>query len=132
MTTETSVVRRSVVRAADNVKRNTVAAGLADSSLDCLFLRSEPSERVSSVSRVRGEPDCPARRRRADRIRAWLPRLIGALTLVAGVHAIEPLPVGVFYADAQYMILAKSLVTGQGYRFLNLPGAPFGTHFPPG
>ena len=68
----------------------------------------------------------------ADRLKAWLPWLIGALTLVAAVHAIEPLPVGVFYDDAQYVILAKSLATGQGYRFLNLPGTPVGTHFPPG
>ncbi|HEY7236409.1 MAG TPA: hypothetical protein VH539_19770 [Gemmatimonadaceae bacterium] len=66
---------------------------------------------------------------RADR---WLPLLACALTLLAAVHAIEPLPVGVFYDDAQYVILAKSLATGHGYRFLNLPGAPSATHFPPG
>ena len=48
------------------------------------------------------------------------------------MHAIAPLPVGVFYDDAQYLILAKSLATGHGYRFLNLPGAPLATHFPPG
>ncbi|HKW47258.1 MAG TPA: hypothetical protein VJN70_07430 [Gemmatimonadaceae bacterium] len=67
-----------------------------------------------------------------SRLQVWLPWLVGALTLVAAVHAIEPLPVGVFYDDAQYVVLAKSLATGEGYRFINLPGAPFGTHFPPG
>lgn len=41
-------------------------------------------------------------------------------------------PVGVALDDAMYVILAKSLATGQGYRYLNLPGAPAGTHFPPG
>ena len=48
------------------------------------------------------------------------------------MHAIDPLPIGVFYDDAQYVVLAKALATGRGYRFLNLPGAPLGTHFPPG
>jgi hypothetical protein len=31
-----------------------------------------------------------------------------------------------------YVILAKSLATGQGYRYLNLPGTPVASHFPPG
>jgi hypothetical protein len=61
-----------------------------------------------------------------------MPWLVAALTLVAAMHAIEPLPVGVFYDDAQYVILAKALATGKGYRFLNLPGTPLATHFPPG
>jgi hypothetical protein len=34
--------------------------------------------------------------------------------------------------DAMYVVLAKSIATGQGYRSLNLPGAPVNTHFPPG
>jgi hypothetical protein len=68
----------------------------------------------------------------AERAQRWLPWLVGALALVATMHAIDPLPVGVFYDDAQYLILAKSLATGRGYRFLNLPGAPLATHFPPG
>lgn len=68
----------------------------------------------------------------ARRAATWLPWLTGVLTLVAALHAIEPLPVGVFYDDAQYLVLAKALATGNGYRFLNLPGAPAATHFPPG
>jgi hypothetical protein len=62
----------------------------------------------------------------------WLPWLTAALALLAAIHAIEPLPIGVFYDDAQYLVLAKALATGQGYRFINLPGAPLATHFPPG
>ena len=58
--------------------------------------------------------------------------LVGAVTLAAALLAIDPLPVGVFYDDAQYVILAKSLAGGEGYRFLNLPGSPAATHFPPG
>ena len=34
--------------------------------------------------------------------------------------------------DAMYVVLAKSLATGHGYRWINLPGAPAATHFPPG
>jgi len=67
-----------------------------------------------------------------SRAATWLPWLAAVITLIAAMHAIEPLPIGVFYDDAQYLVLAKSLATGQGYRFLNLPGAPLATHFPPG
>lgn len=70
--------------------------------------------------------------RDGSRVTRWLPWLTAALTLVAAIHAIEPLPIGVFYDDAQYLVLAKALATGQGYRFINLPGGPLATHFPPG
>lgn len=67
------------------------------------------------------------------RDREWIALTIAvALTLAAALVAIDPLPVGVFYDDAQYVILAKALASGDGYRFLNLPGAPAATHFPPG
>lgn len=39
---------------------------------------------------------------------------------------------GVFYDDGIYLILAKSLATGEGLRYLNLPGHPAATHYPPG
>lgn len=55
--------------------------------------------------------------------------LLGAL---AGVLTMTPYPVGSVVDDAMYLILAKSLATGEGYRSLNLPGAPPNTHFPPG
>ena len=58
--------------------------------------------------------------------------LIGLLALVVGVAVLDHHYVGVFHDDATYVILAKSLATGQGYRYLNLPGAPVATHFPPG
>ena len=67
-----------------------------------------------------------------SRVARWLPWLTAAIALLAAMHAIEPLPIGVFYDDAQYLVLAKALATGQGYRFINLPGAPLATHFPPG
>lgn len=67
--------------------------------------------------------------RRLDTAGPWI---AAALALAAGLYVVDSLPVGVFYDDAFYVILAKSLATGQGYRNLNLPGAPFATHYPPG
>jgi hypothetical protein len=58
--------------------------------------------------------------------------LVGAIALAAGLAVVEPYPVGVVHDDAMYVILARSLASGEGYRFLNLPGAPAATHFPPG
>ena len=64
---------------------------------------------------------------------AWLvPLLIGVATFAVGASLIDGLPVGVTNDDGMYVILAKSLATGHGYRWLNLPGAPAAIHFPPG
>ena len=52
---------------------------------------------------------------------------VGVLALIVGLAVMDRYHVGVFHDDAMYVILAKSLATGQGYRFLNLPGAPAGT-----
>ena len=63
-------------------------------------------------------------------------RLLGAgvaITVFAvAVSTMNPYPVGVFQDDGIYVILAKSLATGHGYRYLNVPGEPVGTHYPPG
>lgn len=55
-----------------------------------------------------------------------------AVVLVVAVAIINSLPVGVVYDDGMYVVLAKSIATGHGFRWLNLPGAPPATHFPPG
>lgn len=65
---------------------------------------------------------------RVDRL---LPIVLAALVLGVAVWAANPYPVGVFHDDGVYVILGKSLATGQGYRFLHLPGAPAATHYPP-
>jgi len=57
---------------------------------------------------------------------------IGALALATGIGVIDALPVGVFHDDAMYVILARSIASGQGYRYLNIPGAPAATQHPPG
>ncbi|MBW8771371.1 MAG: glycosyltransferase family 39 protein [Gemmatimonadetes bacterium] len=79
-----------------------------------------------------GRPDAtagPARRT------AWWPLALVAvagLALATGLAIVDELPVGVVADDAFYVILARSIATGQGYHALNLPGHPAGTHFPPG
>jgi hypothetical protein len=57
--------------------------------------------------------------------------VVFAIVLGAGVLAITPHPLGVFSDDGMYAVLARSLAEGKGYRFINLPGSPSGTHFPP-
>lgn len=64
---------------------------------------------------------------------AWLlPTLVGAITFAAGALIMEGYIVGVAHDDGMYVILAKALATGRGYRWLHIPGAPPATHFPPG
>jgi hypothetical protein len=54
------------------------------------------------------------------------------LVLAVALSTMSPWPVGVFYDDGIYLILGKALATGEGYRYLNLPGHPAATHYPPG
>jgi len=74
--------------------------------------------------------DVVARRRAAP----WPVALacVGALALTTGVAIVDALPVGVVADDSFYVILARALASGEGYRYLNVPGHPAGTHFPPG
>ncbi|MGH7545941.1 MAG: hypothetical protein ACREKI_07155, partial [Gemmatimonadota bacterium] len=54
-----------------------------------------------------------------------------AVTLLVQVWAATDAPVGVFYDDGLYVLLARALAEGEGYRYLNLPGAPAAVHYPP-
>ncbi len=64
---------------------------------------------------------------------AWLaPFGVGAVVLAVAAATMTTWPVGVFYDDGIYLVLGKSLATGEGYRYLNLPGHPAATHYPPG
>jgi len=77
-----------------------------------------------------GESDEGLRTKFADsRIAAVL---VAAVALAIAVAAIPNWPAGVFQDDGIYVILGKALATGEGYRYLNLPGAPYATHYPPG
>lgn len=55
-----------------------------------------------------------------------------AIALLLGFFAMNDVPIGVFQDDGHYLILARALVQGDGYHYVNLPGAPAATHFPPG
>lgn len=57
--------------------------------------------------------------------------MVGTLVAAIALAAITPVPVGVFWDDGVYLIGAKSLASGAGYRFAHLPGAPPAVHFPP-
>lgn len=58
--------------------------------------------------------------------------LLGVAVLVVAAATVSQHPVGVFVDDGYYVILGKSLATGHGLRYLQLPGEPYGTRFPPG
>ncbi|MFL5620090.1 MAG: hypothetical protein ACJ79A_17060 [Gemmatimonadaceae bacterium] len=69
------------------------------------------------------------------RTTAWWPVAlagVGTLAFAAGIAIVDALPVGVVADDSFYVILARALASGQGYRYLNVPGHPAATHFPPG
>lgn len=61
-----------------------------------------------------------------------LPWLASLLTMGVGIFAVDGSPVGAARDDSMYVVLAKSLATGHGFRWLHIPGAPVATHFPPG
>ena len=58
--------------------------------------------------------------------------VLPVVVALVAILTITPWPVGAFQDDAMYTVLAKSLAEGRGFRFLNLPGEPNATHFPPG
>jgi hypothetical protein len=91
---------------------------------------------VTATTATSGDPDPspPSTAASVSRSphRALWPIAAALIAVAAAVHAIDASPVGVFYDDALYAILGKALATGQGYRYLNVPGAPAATHYPPG
>lgn len=74
-------------------------------------------------------PAMPAVRERLERL---VPVLLVTIVLVVAILSITPWPVGAYEDDAIYTVLGKALATGEGYRMINLPGAPHATHYPPG
>jgi hypothetical protein len=54
------------------------------------------------------------------------------VALLVGLASMTPWLIGSYYDDGTYTMLAKSIATGHGYRYLNLPGHPVATHYPPG
>ena len=59
------------------------------------------------------------------------PLVLAAIALAVALLTVTPWPVGVYQDDAIYVVLAKALASGDGFRMINMPGAPHATHFPP-
>lgn len=85
-----------------------------------------PSVALSDPTEVRDEPA-----RLMQSIRAFGPLLAAALVCAVAASLMSPYPVGIFHDDGVYLVLAKAIAGGSGYRYLHLPGAPFATHYPP-
>jgi hypothetical protein len=63
---------------------------------------------------------------------AWLlPALVALVATVVAWWASVPYVVGVFHDDGVYALLGKAIASGQGFRYIQLPGAPTATHYPP-
>ena len=60
-----------------------------------------------------------------------MPLATALVVLATAVAVLSPQPAGVFWDDGVYLITARSLAAGAGYRFVHLPGAPAAVHFPP-
>jgi len=75
----------------------------------------------------------PSATQRGVSVGARVPAIIvAAIALAIALVAIPTWPVGVFQDDGIYVVLGKALAAGDGYRYINLPGAPHATHYPPG
>lgn len=55
---------------------------------------------------------------------------LALLVLLLGYGRMVPQVCGAYHDDALYVITAKALAHGQGYRLINLPGAPLQTKYP--
>lgn len=58
--------------------------------------------------------------------------LLGVVSAVVCLLRFDTIPVGAFFDDAHYIVLAESLAAGTGYRLVNLPSTPVEDAFPPG
>ncbi len=62
----------------------------------------------------------------------WMAPAIAALVVLAcAIASITPDPIGVFWDDGVYLLTAKALAAGDGYRYAYLPGMPPAIHYPP-
>jgi hypothetical protein len=88
---------------------------------------------VDAISESPSSTDSAAASRKAAARPRWLvPLVLGAIVFAVSISSMGSYPVGVFLDDGIYVTLAKALATGQGFHYLNLPGQPAATHYPPG
>lgn len=65
-----------------------------------------------------------------DRRDKLIATILAAVVLVAGYWWMVGGVCGIYHDDAVYVSTAKALAEGQGYRLINLPGAPLQTKYP--
>jgi len=68
---------------------------------------------------------------RAVGVRAWLPLAMVLAGAYLGVAMISPPAFGLWQDDAVYVVTARSLAEGSGYRHLEMPQQPLQTKYPP-
>ncbi len=62
----------------------------------------------------------------------WLAAALAAVIVLAcALASVTPHPIGVFWDDGVYLLSAKALAAGDGYRYMYLPGTPPAIHYPP-
>ncbi len=66
---------------------------------------------------------------RAALAEQW-PHLVALFVFLLALWAQADALVGVFYDDGVYVVLAKALAEGEGYRNIHLPGGPASVHYP--
>ncbi|MGH9835056.1 MAG: hypothetical protein ACREBD_08755 [Blastocatellia bacterium] len=82
---------------------------------------SSPTETKDSAEASRKWPN-----------RIWLSSLVGALLIFLAIYLLRlDRVVGLFVDDAWYVLLAKSLATGQGYQLINSPLPGIHPFYPP-
>jgi hypothetical protein len=64
-------------------------------------------------------------------VRAWLPLAMVLAGAYLGVAMISPPAFGLWQDDAVYVVTARSLAEGSGYRHLEMPQQPLQTKYPP-
>ncbi|MBA4072181.1 MAG: hypothetical protein C0497_10150 [Gemmatimonas sp.] len=57
--------------------------------------------------------------------------MTGLVVLGIAIANISPDPIGVFVDDGIYLLVAKAIAAGEGYRYTFLPEAPAAIHYPP-
>jgi len=60
-----------------------------------------------------------------------IPVAVAVVVLLAALANITPDPIGVFFDDGIYALVAKAIAEGQGFVYPQLPGTPPAIHYPP-
>ena len=68
---------------------------------------------------------------RVRAVRLVIPILLTAVAIRIAAWASAPYLVGVFHDDGVYALLARAIASGNGFHYMQLPGAPAATHYPP-